>query len=604
MKLKFKHQKFQEDAAKAVCDVFGGQPYKTFDYQVETRKKDGQTSFEKFTGFRNHPIVPQLTDEIVLKHIRDIQRAQQIKPSEALEGKYNLTIEMETGVGKTYTYIKTIFELNKRYGWCKFIIVVPSVAIREGVHKSLEIMKEHFASDYSTPLSYFIYDSKQLGELNAFVTDSKIHVMIINSQKFNATNKDARRIYMKLDDFGGNCPIDVIAQMNPILIIDEPQSVEGVKTKEGLKRFNPLFTLRYSAAHRELYNVVYRLDAMEAYNLQLVKKIAVKGISISGTTATEGFVYLEGLNLYPDKNPTANIGFEVKRTKAVNQVVRALKINDDLYAKSNHLEEYRNDYVITDINGVEDSVTFRNGIKLYAGDVAGSVNETQLRRIQIRETILSHIEKEQELFEGIVAVIAVVILTWMVFWMRKVSRNVKVQLEQAVDSALQRGNHHGWALVMMVFFAVAREGLESVFFLLAAFQQDVGIWPPLGAMLGLATAVVLGYLIYLGGIRLNLGAFFKWTSLFILLVAAGLAAGAIRAFHEAGLWNHFQDVAFDLSSVLSTHSLFGTLMEGIFGYQEAPSVSEVAVWFIYLIPALIMFALPPRSGTTASRTAP
>ena len=124
-------------------------------------------------------------------------------------------------------------------------------------------------------------------------------------------------------------------------------------------------------------------------------------------------------------------------------------------------------------------------------------------------------------------------------------------------------------------------------------------------MLGLATAVVLGYFIYLGGIRLNLGAFFKWTSLFILLVAAGLAAGAICAFHEAGLWNHFQDVAFDMSSVLSTHSLFGTLMEGIFGYQEAPSVSEVAVWFIYLIPALIMFALPPRSGTTGiRRTAP
>ena len=147
------------------------------------------------------------------------------------------------------------------------------------------------------------------------------------------------------------------------------------------------------------------------------------------------------------------------------------------------------------------------------------------------------------------------------------------------------------------------EGIVAVI-ALAAFQQDVGIWPPLGAMLGLATAVVLGYLIYLGGIRLNLGAFFKWTSLFILLVAAGLAAGAIRAFHEAGLWNHFQDVAFDMSSVLSTHSLFGTLMEGIFGYQEAPSVSEVAVWFIYLIPALIMFALPPRSGTTASRTAP
>lgn len=184
--------------------------------------------------------------------------------------------------------------------------------------------------------------------------------------------------------------------------------------------------------------------------------------------------------------------------------------------------------------------------------------------IFINETTGEFPQKEQELFEGIVAVIAVVILTWMVFWMRKVSRNVKVQLEQAVDSALQRGNHHGWALVMMVFFAVAREGLESVFFLLAAFQQDVGIWPPLGAMLGLATAVVLGFLLYWGGIRLNLGAFFKWTSLFILFVAAGLAAGAIRAFHEAGLWNHFQEIAFDMSAVLSTHSLFGTLMEGIF----------------------------------------
>lgn len=213
-------------------------------------------------------------------------------------------------------------------------------------------------------------------------------------------------------------------------------------------------------------------------------------------------------------------------------------------------------------------------------------------------------QKQQELFEAVVALVAVGILTSMVFWMKQAARSIKAHLHDSIDAALNKGNGQAYALVGMVFFAVAREGLESVFFLLAAFQQDVGIWPPLGAMLGLATAVVLGYLIYLGGIRLNLGAFFKWTSLFILLVAAGLAAGAIRAFHEAGLWNHFQDVAFDLSSVLSTHSLFGTLMEGIFGYQEAPSVSEVAVWFIYLIPALIMFALPPRSGTTASRTAP
>ena len=220
--------------------------------------------------------------------------------------------------------------------------------------------------------------------------------------------------------------------------------------------------------------------------------------------------------------------------------------------------------------------------------------------IFINETTGEFPQKEQELFEGLVAVVAVVILTWMVFWMRKVSRNVKQQLELAVDNALQKGNNHGWALIMMVFFAVAREGLESVFFLLAAFQQDLGIWPPLGAMLGLATAIVLGFLLYWGGIRLNLGVFFRWTSLFILLVAAG----AIRAFHEAGLWNAFQDVAFDLSGTLTTHSLFGTLLEGIFGYQEAPSVSEVAVYFLYLIPALALFFWPPRVTTSTSRIAP
>ncbi|MGE9549846.1 iron uptake transporter permease EfeU [Erwinia amylovora] len=220
----------------------------------------------------------------------------------------------------------------------------------------------------------------------------------------------------------------------------------------------------------------------------------------------------------------------------------------------------------------------------------------------INETTGEFPQKEQELFEGIVAVIAVCILTYMVFWMRKVSRNVKAQLEGAVDNALQKGKGSGWALIGMVFLAVAREGLESVFFLLAAFQQDVGIAPPLGAMLGLATAIILGMLLYWGGVRLNLAAFFKWTSLFILFVAAGLAAGAIRAFHEAGLWNHFQDVAFDLSNSLSTSTLAGTLLEGFFGYQEAPSVSEVAVWFIYLVPALLLFFMPARAEASALRT--
>ena len=212
-------------------------------------------------------------------------------------------------------------------------------------------------------------------------------------------------------------------------------------------------------------------------------------------------------------------------------------------------------------------------------------------------------QKQQELFEGIVAVIAVVILTYMVFWMRKVSRNVKAQLENAVDQALQKGNNNGWTLVLMVFLAVAREGLESVFFLLAAFTQDVGLAPPIGAVLGLVAAALLGALIYWGGVKLNLAAFFKWTSLFIIFVAAGLAAGAIRAFHEAGLWNHFQSIAFDLSSALSTHTLFGTLLESLLGYQETPTVSEVAVWLTYLIPALLLFFMPAKTSAVATRSA-
>jgi high-affinity iron transporter len=211
-------------------------------------------------------------------------------------------------------------------------------------------------------------------------------------------------------------------------------------------------------------------------------------------------------------------------------------------------------------------------------------------------------QKQQELFEGIVAVIAVVILTYMVFWMRNVSRNVKAQLEEAVDQALQKGNNNGWALVLMVFLAVAREGLESVFFLLAAFTQDVGLAPPVGAVLGLVTAAAIGALIYWGGVKLNLAKFFKWSSLFIIFVAAGLAAGAIRAFHEAGLWNQYQNIAFDLSGTLSTHTLFGTLLESLLGYQETPTTSEVAVWLIYLIPALLLFFMPARATAVTSRS--
>lgn len=408
MQLQFRHQKFQADAAKAVVDVFAGQPYLTPSYMLDKgiqKDKYGLSGYgeeyvlDNDTGWSNQKIVPELNDGIILEHVQKIQRNNQIQPSDKLEGRYNLTIEMETGVGKTYTYIKTMYELNKHYGWSKFIIVVPSVAIREGVYKSFQITQEHFAEEYGKKVRFFIYNSTQLTEIDRFASDSSINVMIINSQAFNATGKDARRIYMKLDSFRSRRPIDIIAKTNPILIIDEPQSVEGKKTKENLKQFNPLMTLRYSATHKSdsIYNMIYRLDAMEAYNKHLVKKIAVKGITESGSTATESYLYLEGINLSKSA-PTATIQFDFKGASGIRKITRTVSEGYNLYDNSGQMEEYKHGFVVSGIDGRDDSVEFLNGIKIYAGDVIGKVSEEQIRRIQIRETILSHIQRERELF--------------------------------------------------------------------------------------------------------------------------------------------------------------------------------------------------------------
>ena len=406
MRIQYKHQKFQSDAAKAVVDVFAGQPYLTPTYMMDRGSgyiQQSLTDEEDYTGWSNHRIIPELNDQLILEHLQKIQRTNQIAPSNKLEGRssgFNLTIEMETGVGKTYTYIKTMYELNRAYGWSKFIIVVPSIAIREGVYKSFEMTQEHFAEEYGKKIRFFIYNSTQLTEIDRFASDSSINVMIINSQAFNAKGKDARRIYMKLDEFRSRRPIDIIAKTNPILIIDEPQSVEGKQTKENLKQFNPMITLRYSATHKSdsIYNMVYRLDAMEAYNKRLVKKIAVKGITETGSTATNSYLYLESINLSKG-NPTATLQFEVKMASgAPKKKSRIVTEGDNLYDYSNGLEEYKNGFVVSRIDGRDDSVEFINGIKIYAGDVVGAVDEDQLRRIQIRETILSHLQRERQLF--------------------------------------------------------------------------------------------------------------------------------------------------------------------------------------------------------------
>ena len=401
MKLKFKNQQFQTDAAKAVTDVFQGQ--KSADMLEFTHDLGTDNGgFFDAVGYRNQPI--EVSYSQVLDNIRSLQMAAQLKPTESFDrSDLRLTIEMETGTGKTYTYIKTMFELNKLYGWSKFIIVVPSIAIREGVCKSFEVMSEHFAAEYGKRIQSFVYDSSQLTKIDQFASDANMHVMIINTQAFAARGEDARRIYMKLDAFRSRRPIDVIAATNPILIIDEPQSVLGADkknaTRNRLKEFNPLFTLLYSATHRadDIVNMIYRLDAIDAYNKKLVKKISVIGIEQKGSTATNGYLYLESIEL-SEGNPKARLGFDKRAGNSTKQVVQPVSDGFDVYQNSGELQEYENNYRITEIDGYNRCIHFLNGLTLYEGDVVGAVNEKVIRKAQIRATILAHIEKERKLF--------------------------------------------------------------------------------------------------------------------------------------------------------------------------------------------------------------
>ena len=419
MKLRYKHQRFQEEAARCIVDAFVGQP-----------KSDGQSNFMvdpgkyqageiqlDIEGFGNQDIV--LAQEDITENVRTIQMQQGIRPIEHLEQLQGVgtafTIEMETGTGKTYTYIKTLFELNKQYGWSKFVIVVPSIAIREGVYKSFQSMEEHFALEYGKRMQYFIYNSKQLSKIESFASDPGIHVMIINTQAFNTSmnedkNKEgrggdnaARIIFSRRDEFRSRRPIDVLSATRPIMIIDEPQSVLGSNkanaTRKGLALFRPLFTLLYSATHRQgdIYNMMYRLDAIDAYNKHLVKKIEVKGISQKGSTATNGYLYLEEIVLSKG-NPQARIGFDIKTAGGTKQTSKLVGEGFNLYEQSGELEEYKDSYIIERIDGAEGSIQLLNGIKLFEGDAIGKVNEDLLRRIQIKETIRTHIERERQLF--------------------------------------------------------------------------------------------------------------------------------------------------------------------------------------------------------------
>lgn len=414
MKLQFKEQDFQIQAVKAVVDCFDGQPLKTNRFTLERSKelirkaKQAATGtmaieydIEEEIGYRNSTL--QITEEHVLSNIRKVQKDNDLRESQQIERPngvklgYNLTIEMETGTGKTYTYIRTMYELHKRYGWSKFIVIVPSIAIREGVYKSFEVTQDHFQELYGHKINPFIYNSGRPQDIENFASDSRISVMIINTQAFNASGADARRIYQELDQFGTRKPIEIIAQTNPILIIDEPQSVDGEKTLKSMQDFNPLLTLRYSATHKVDYNKVYRLDALDAYNKRLVKKIQVKGINLKGSTGTTGYLYLEQISLSTTKPPYAVVEFEKRVGEGVKKVRQKLSEGANLHELSGNIPAYNNQ-TITEINGYLNKIVVA-GQDIYPGDILNDKDENAFRRVQIRETIMSHLKKEKQLFE-------------------------------------------------------------------------------------------------------------------------------------------------------------------------------------------------------------
>ena len=408
MKFKFKIQQYQTDAVENTVNVFEGQPAQQGQkgYRIDLGKRAQTIAFEgEDSGYSNGEIV--LTNEQILDNIRDIQVAQLIQPSTSLakgQGRVSLDIEMETGTGKTYVYIKTMFELNRRYGWCKFIVVVPSIAIREGVDKSFSMLEDHFMEHYGKKARWFVYNSSNLQQLDQFSQDSGISVMIINTQAFAASmkegakNKESRIIYSKRDEFASRRPIDVIAANRPIIIMDEPQKMEGEATQTALKKFNPLFTLNYSATHKTKHDTIYALDAYDAYKERLVKRIQVQGFEIKNLRGTSHYLYLDGIELSPKHPPVARIELETRNAAgAIRREIKKFDVGDDLQAESG-LAEY-DGFTVTEINPRgRGYVTFLNGTTISCGEVIGDSNEEAMQRVQIRETIRAHFEKEKELF--------------------------------------------------------------------------------------------------------------------------------------------------------------------------------------------------------------
>ena len=406
MKLKFDPSlEYQQDAINAVVRAFEGQPFvQTGAMAFQSLQIGGL--FQTELGMGNRLILPE---EDILKNVRAIQEANDIEKVAALQGR-DFSIEMETGTGKTYVYLRTVFELNKLYGFKKFIIVVPSVAIREGVLKSIDVTKEHFQTLYEkTPFDRFVYDSRRLGKVRQFATSNQIQIMVINIQSFqkDVAEKDLSEmtedelkklnvINRENDRMSGRRPIEFIQAANPIVIIDEPQSVDNTeRSRRAIRNLNPLFTLRYSATHRNPYNLLYKLDPIRAYDLRLVKRIEVASIR-EENSFNDAYVKLL-------KTDNANgIKAQVEIHKEAPAGPKASKVwvkqGDDLFIKSGEREIYRDGYIVQNIDCTSGSeyVEFNQGRLLELGQAIGGLGD-DVMRAQVYETVEQHLKKERAL---------------------------------------------------------------------------------------------------------------------------------------------------------------------------------------------------------------
>ena len=410
MKLKFdSNLNYQNEAIKAVTDLFDGETTLLgyFDMKgqtgFDTAQTDGQDEQKFGQGIGNKKTI---SDDDILENLRKVQKYHKLDQSTYLNG-LDLNIEMETGTGKTYVYLKTIFELNKLYNFTKFIIVVPSIAIKEGVYKTIEITQDHFKGLYDNVVyDYFVYDSSKLEQVRSFAVNSNIEIMIINIDAFNkcftASSFDETKktnatniIHRPQDKLSGYKPIDLIAATDPIVIIDEPQSVMGGKGEEAVSYLNPLCTLRYSATHREIQNLVYKLDAVDAYDMKLVKEIEVASIT-SENDFNDAYVKLISVSNKNNKL-TAKIEINAYRNGSTSKKQFTVRQGDELASNNLSNSEIYDNYRIGEINctqGNEYMELTPVGEYLKIGQVIGGVDDLEVKRAQIRKTIEEHLDKE------------------------------------------------------------------------------------------------------------------------------------------------------------------------------------------------------------------